>query len=53
MGMGLFTIGYPPTPEEFGRVVVTLLLTIAYVGMWLNLALFFSVRFKQAATSAP
>jgi ABC-2 type transport system permease protein len=52
MGMGLFTIGYPPTPEEFWRVVVTLVVTVIYVGLWLNLSLFFSVRFKQAATSA-
>ncbi|WP_276351859.1 ABC transporter permease [Cohnella caldifontis] len=52
MGMGLFTIGYPPTPEEFGRVVVVLLMTTVYVGLWLNLSLLFSVRFKQAATSA-
>ncbi|MFD0670507.1 ABC transporter permease [Cohnella sp. GCM10027633] len=52
MGMGLFTIGYPPSPEEFGRVVLTLLLTTVYVGLWLNVSLFFSVRFKQAATSA-
>jgi ABC-2 type transport system permease protein len=52
MGMGLYTIGYPPTPEEFGRVVVVLLITTVYVGLWLNLSLLFSVRFKQAATSA-
>jgi len=52
MGLGLFTIGYPPTPEEFGRVLLTLAVTTVYVGMWLNLSLLFSVRFKQAATSA-
>ncbi|XID94759.1 ABC transporter permease [Paenibacillaceae bacterium WGS1546] len=52
MGAGLLTIGYPPTPEEFGRVFVVLLITVAYVGLWLNLSLLFSVRFKQAATSA-
>ncbi|MCC3373433.1 ABC transporter permease [Cohnella sp. REN36] len=52
MGMGLFTIGYPPSPEEFWRVVVTLLVTTVYVGLWLNLSLLFSVRFRQAATSA-
>lgn len=52
MGMGLITIGYPPSPEEFGRVVLTLLLTTVYVGLWLNISLFFSVRFRQAATSA-
>ncbi|WP_370636366.1 ABC transporter permease [Cohnella sp. CFH 77786] len=52
MGMGLYTIGYPPTPEEFGRVMLTLIITTVYVGLWLNLSLLFSVRFKQAATSA-
>lgn len=52
MGMGLFTIGYPPTPEEFWRVVVMLVMTIVYVGWWLNLSIFFSARFRQAATSA-
>lgn len=52
MGLGLFTIGYPPSPEEFGRVVIALLITTVYVGLWLNISLFFSVRFKQAATSA-
>jgi len=52
MGVGLFTIGYPPTPEEFWRVVVALLITVIYVGLWLNLSLLFSVRFRQAATSA-
>lgn len=52
MGTGLITIGYPPTPEEFGRVIVMLLITTVYVGLWLNLSLLFSVRFKQAATSA-
>lgn len=52
MGAGLFTIGYPPTFEEFGRVFVTLLITTIYVGLWLNLSLLFSVRFRQAATSA-
>lgn len=52
MGVGLFTIGYPPTPEEFWRVIVALIITVVYVGLWLNLSLLFSVRFRQAATSA-
>ncbi|MBB6674227.1 ABC transporter permease [Cohnella nanjingensis] len=52
MGMGLLTIGYPPSPEEFWRVVVALIVTTVYVGLWLNLSLLFSVRFRQAATSA-
>jgi len=52
MGLGLFMIGYPPTPEEFWRVIATLIITVVYVGLWLNLAIFFSIRFRQAATSA-
>jgi len=52
MGMGLLTIGYPPTPEEFFRILLVLFITTVYVGLWLNLSIFFSVRFRQAATSA-
>jgi ABC-2 type transport system permease protein len=52
MGLGLITIGIPPTPEEFWRVVFFIVLSIFYVAFWLNLSIFFSVRFRQAATSA-
>ena len=52
MGLGLFTIGYPPTPEEFGRVMLFLFVAVVYVGFWLNLSILFSIRFRQAATSA-
>jgi ABC-2 type transport system permease protein len=52
MGLGLITIGYPPTPEEFIRVVLFTLVAIVYVGFWLNLSILFSIRFRQAATSA-
>ena len=52
MGLGLFTIGYPPTPEEFWRVFFFLVLAVVYVGFWLNLSILFSIRFRQAATSA-
>ena len=52
MGLGLFTIGYPPTPEEFLRVVFFLFIAVIYVGFWLNLSILFSIRFRQAATSA-
>lgn len=52
MGLGLFTIGYPPTPEEFWRVLLFLATAVVYVGFWLNLSLLFSIRFRQAATSA-
>ena len=52
MGFGLIFIGIPPTAEEFSRIVIFLLLSMVYIALWLNLALFFCVRSKQPATSA-
>ncbi|NWL88218.1 ABC transporter permease [Paenibacillus sp. 79R4] len=52
MGLGLFVIGYPPTPEEFLRVILFLIIAVVYIGFWLNLSILFSIRFRQAATSA-
>lgn len=52
MGLSLFTIGYPPTPEEFCRIVLFLIIAVVYIGFWLNLSILFSIRFRQAATSA-
>jgi ABC-2 type transport system permease protein len=52
MGFGLIITGIPPTAGEFLRVVFFLILSIVYVAFWLNLSIFFSVKFKQPATSA-
>src|SRR5690606_22239766 len=52
MGLGFIVIGFPPTPEEFIRVMLFLLMAVVYVGFWLNLSILLSVRFKPAATSA-
>ncbi|MDR2036994.1 MAG: ABC transporter permease [Bacteroidales bacterium] len=52
MGFGLIATGILPTAEEFIRIVFFLLLSICYVAFWLNLSIFFSVRFRQAATAA-
>ncbi|RKD91152.1 ABC transporter permease [Mangrovibacterium diazotrophicum] len=52
MGLGMTIIGIQPTAEEFWRIVFFIVLSIFYVAFWLNLSIFFSVRFKQAATSA-
>lgn len=52
MGFGMFIIGIPPTAEEFLRIIFFLLLSVLYVAFWLNLAVFLSIRFRQAATSA-
>jgi len=52
IGLGLITIGIPPTPEEFWRIIFFIMLSILYVAFWLNLAILFSVVFHQPATSA-
>ncbi|UFT98691.1 ABC transporter permease [Radiobacillus kanasensis] len=52
MAFGILIIGIPPTFEEFARVICFLLLCVAYIAFWLNLGILFSVRFRQAATSA-
>jgi len=52
VGFGLIIIGIPPTPQEFLRIIFFILLSIIYVGFWLNLSIFFSVQFRQPATSA-
>lgn len=52
IGLGLIIIGIPPTAEEFLRIIFFLVLSVLYVAFWLNLSILFSIRFKQAATSA-
>ncbi|GAA4315433.1 ABC transporter permease [Compostibacter hankyongensis] len=52
IGCGLLMIGIPPSPEEFLRILSFLALSILYVAFWLSLSILFSVRFRQAATSA-
>jgi ABC-2 type transport system permease protein len=52
IGLGLFLIGIPPGAEEIARSFVFLLVTIVYAGVWLALALLFSILFRSAATAA-
>src|SRR5690625_826345 len=49
---GILMIGIPPTFDEFLRIISYLLLCVVYIAFWLNLGILFSIRFKQAATSA-
>jgi len=51
-GMGLLLLGVVPGAEEVARGLLFLLATIAYAGIWLALAMLFSVLFRQSATSA-
>jgi ABC-2 type transport system permease protein len=52
VGLGLIMIGIPPSMEEMGRSLVFLLVAIAYAGVWLALAMLFSIIFRSAATAA-
>jgi ABC-2 type transport system permease protein len=52
IGLGLFLLGLPPSGEELARVFIFLLVTIAYAGVWLALAMLFSIIFRSPATAA-
>ncbi len=51
-GLGIFRLGVIPSGEEVSRGLLFLLATVAYAGIWLVLAMCFSVVFRQPATSA-
>lgn len=52
IGLGVVGLGVPPASEEVARLLLFLLLTIFYGGVWLALALAFSTLFRQSATAA-
>jgi ABC-2 type transport system permease protein len=52
IGLGLIMLGVPPGGEEMARAFIFLLVTIAYAGVWLALAMLLSVLFRSAATAA-
>jgi ABC-2 type transport system permease protein len=52
IGLGLLLLGLPPSTEEMVRMIGFLVATIAYGGVWLALALMFSVIFRAPATAA-
>ncbi len=52
MGLGLLLIGLPPGLEEIVRGVLFLVVAIAYGGVWLAIAILFSIVFRSTATSA-
>lgn len=51
-GLGLIFLGVPPDGEAVARGLVFLAATLAYGGVWLGLAMVFSVIFRQPATAA-
>jgi ABC-2 type transport system permease protein len=52
IGFGLIGLGIPPNAEEMARASVFLVVTIAYGGVWLALAMLFSTLFRSPATAA-
>ncbi len=52
MGLGILTLGIPPGGEEIARTLWFLVVTICYGGIWLALAMIFSITFNQPATAA-
>jgi ABC-2 type transport system permease protein len=52
MGLGILLLGLPPSGQEILRGLGFLLAAIAYGGVWLALALLFSIVFRAPATSA-
>jgi len=52
IGLGLVMLGLPPSGEELARAFIFLLVTIAYAGVWLALAMLFSIVFRSPTTVA-
>ena len=52
LGFGLLRLGIPPSTEELARCLMFLLVSIAYAGVWLALAMLFSILFRSTATAA-
>jgi ABC-2 type transport system permease protein len=51
-GAGLILLGVPPRGPEVARGLAFLVVAIAYGGVWLAVAMLFSVIFRSTATSA-
>jgi ABC-2 type transport system permease protein len=52
IGLGLLLLGLPPNTEETVRMLGFLFAALAFGGVWLAIALLFSVVFRAAATAA-
>ena len=52
IGLGILLLGLPPSTEEVVRGFAFMLAALAYGGVWLAMAMLFSVVFRSAATAA-
>lgn len=51
IGLGLYLLGIPPNGEELARAFIFLFVTVAYAGVWLAVAMLFSIVFRSPATA--
>jgi len=51
-GIGILRLGIVPTVQEVARLLIWLVLTVVYIGLWLAFATVCSVLVRRAATSA-
>jgi ABC-2 type transport system permease protein len=51
-GLGLNLVGVVPGPEEIGRLIIYLIVSIVYISFWLGVAILFSILFRSVTTSA-
>ncbi len=51
-GLGILGLGVPPTGEETARALWFLLVTIFYGGIWMSLAMTYSIIFRSPARAA-
>jgi len=51
VGLGIYFLGIPPSPEEVARSLTFLVITLAYAGTWLAFAIFLSIVTRSAATA--
>src|ERR1043165_9099114 len=52
IGLGLLILGVPPSGEEVARSLIFLFIALAYAGVWLAVAMLFSIVFRSPASAA-
>jgi len=50
-GIGLFSIGVPPSSEDILRIFFFIMICVVYGGLWMGLSILFSVTMNRTAAS--